>query len=313
MTLFVNFSIATPTKHNNEGVVEFRGLDITVHNDIGDSSHQSEYDQSIPMVTINNDPFFGSTDVHQLFAIGDVHGSIDELNELVNRIKYDYRKGDRIIFMGDLVDKGPDSVAVIRRAKELNAWCVRGNQDDVTLRMWNYLKQNNISPSIKSNEIMQEGSVIDPINLSDSHIKIASNMTDEDYRYLNSCPKILGIPALNSLFVHGGVDPRKSLKNQVPYFVMNMRSVKEDGTPTENRTKVNWADDWNRFQASRDLAVKKPYSDVYYGHDSKLGLQLKAHTFGLDSGCVFGNQLTALELRSRKLTQVFCKKYADHS
>ena len=139
------------------------------------------------------------------------------------------------------------------------------------------------------------------------------NMTDEDYKYLNSCPKILGVPALNSLFVHGGVDPRKSLRNQVPYLVMNMRSIKEDGTPTQNRTKVNWADDWNRLQASRDSAVKRPYSDVYYGHDSKLGLQLKAHTFGLDSGCVFGNQLTALELRSRKLTQVFCKKYADHS
>lgn len=137
-------------------------------------------------------------------------------------------------------------------------------------------------------------------------------MTDKDYKYLNSCPVILGIPALNSLFVHAGVDPRKSLENQVPYLVRNMRSIKEDGTPTENRTEVNWADDWNLLQSSRDL-VEKPYSDVYYGHDSKLGLQLKTHTFGLDSGCVFGNQLTALEFRSRKLTQVSCKKYADRS
>ena len=177
MSLLVNFSIAAPTEHYNDGIIYSRGLDVTIHNDIGDGSHQSEYDQSTPMVTINNDQFFGPTGVARLFAIGDVHGSIDELNELVSKINYNYKKGDRIIFLGDLVDKGPDNVAVLRRAKELNAWCVRGNHDDVTLRMWNYLKQNKIPASVESGDTIQEGPVFDPISLSDSHIKIASYVT----------------------------------------------------------------------------------------------------------------------------------------
>ncbi|KAI9493248.1 Metallo-dependent phosphatase-like protein [Zychaea mexicana] len=196
------------------------GMDVTISN-IGDTSNLSPYDHLIPMITINNNPFLAG--VRRLFAIGDVHGCIDEFNELISKIAYNHDQGDRIILLGDLMNKGPDSVGVILRAKELKA----------------------------CNNTIPEDPAKDPITLSHEHIRIVRNMTAEDYQFLNSCPLILGIPALNSLFVHGGVDPRNSFESQVPYLVMNMRSIQADRTPTRERTPVNWADEWNRYQEAK--------------------------------------------------------------
>ncbi len=80
--------------------------------------------------------------VQQLFPtpldiIGDIHGEIDALNQLLNRLGYDeygYHPDNRkLIFVGDLCDRGPDSLAVIRRVKilieEKNAQCVIGNHE----------------------------------------------------------------------------------------------------------------------------------------------------------------------------------------
>ena len=58
--------------------------------------------------------------------VGDVHGCIDEFDELVNLVSYDKTR-DRLILLGDLIDRGPDSVAVVKRAREMNLECVMGN------------------------------------------------------------------------------------------------------------------------------------------------------------------------------------------
>lgn len=63
----------------------------------------------------------------RVIAIGDVHGCIDELQELLRRC--DYRPGDLVVFLGDLVCKGPDSLSVVQLAREIGAIGVRGNHD----------------------------------------------------------------------------------------------------------------------------------------------------------------------------------------
>lgn len=58
-----------------------------------------------------------------------------------------------------------------------------------------------------------------------------------------------------------------------------------------------WVESWNEQQKAL------PQSDrltLVYGHDSKRGLQVKDYSFGLDSGCVGGEQLTALVLRPKE-------------
>ena len=74
----------------------------------------------------------------RVIAIGDVHGCIDELQALLRRC--DYRPGDLIVFLGDLVSKGPDSLAVVQMARELGAMGVRGNHDFEVIRWHQAIK-----------------------------------------------------------------------------------------------------------------------------------------------------------------------------
>ena len=63
----------------------------------------------------------------RVICIGDVHGCIDELCDLLREV--DYRPGDTVLFLGDLVAKGPNATAVIRLAMDISALSVRGNHD----------------------------------------------------------------------------------------------------------------------------------------------------------------------------------------
>ena len=67
------------------------------------------------------------------YAIGDVHGCYDALQKLLQHI--DYRPDhDRLIFIGDLVNTGPDSLQVLRFIAALkNVKVILGNHDLVLL------------------------------------------------------------------------------------------------------------------------------------------------------------------------------------
>jgi hypothetical protein len=83
-----------------------------------------------------------ATLVHPLFdspldVVGDVHGEIDALTALLSRLGYagdgSHPEGRRLVFVGDLVDRGPDSPAVVERVSRLvenqRAQCVLGNHE----------------------------------------------------------------------------------------------------------------------------------------------------------------------------------------
>ena len=67
----------------------------------------------------------------QTVIIGDVHGCLTELDALLRKVRF--TKGDRLVLVGDLVAKGPDSAGVVARARELGALAVRGNHDERVL------------------------------------------------------------------------------------------------------------------------------------------------------------------------------------
>ena len=75
-------------------------------------------------------------------VVGDVHGEIDPLEALLDRLGYD-RRGEhpdrrKLVFVGDLCDRGPNSPAVVGRVRELvdrrNAFCILGNHELNILR-----------------------------------------------------------------------------------------------------------------------------------------------------------------------------------
>ena len=61
-------------------------------------------------------------------VIGDVHGCRQELEMLLAKLEFDRSRGDAVIFVGDLVGKGPDPFGTVSLALEIGARMVRGNQ-----------------------------------------------------------------------------------------------------------------------------------------------------------------------------------------
>lgn len=108
----------------------------------------------------------------RVFIIGDVHGCADELKQLVQKIGYNQDE-DQIILAGDLVYRGPDNVGVLRYAKQVGAMCVRGNHDDIVIRLKTYMNKYGIDAMQPADAVMPEGDVKDPLKFGDDHIDVA--------------------------------------------------------------------------------------------------------------------------------------------
>jgi hypothetical protein len=206
-------------------------------------------------------------------VIGDVHGCSAELRDLLDACAY--AEGDQIVFVGDIVAKGPDSRGVLQMYRELRARSVRGNHDQAVLR-WQ-------DPAVR--EAAPER--------APHHLRLARELSGEDWEVLQSLPLWLRLPEHNALIVHGGIVPGIPLDRQDPELMMNMRTLRPDGTGSRRpEDGVLWATKWEGPER------------VIFGHHATAGLQLHPHALGLDSGCVYGHGLTACILPEDRIVTV---------
>jgi len=214
----------------------------------------------------------------RIIAIGDVHGCIDELQQLMRLV--DYQPGDQVVFLGDLVAKGPDSVSVVQLAREINARSVRGNHDHEVVK-WREAVNRGERPPLISLE----------------HYRIARALTAEDQEWLRACPWYISSSDIGYLFVHAGFIPGTRLSQQNPRLMMNMRSVLNDGTVTAKHVLSR---EWAKLWAGPETVV--------FGHDAFRGLQQHPYAYGIDTGCVYGGRLTALVLPENRFVSVAAKR-----
>lgn len=214
----------------------------------------------------------------RVIVIGDVHGCIDELQALLRLA--DFQPGDQVVLLGDLVAKGPDSVGVVRMAREIGARTVRGNHDFEVVRWW---------------EARMRGD--EQVMVSMEHAKIAESLGAEEHAWLMEAPWFIDCEDMGYLFVHGGFIPGVKLTQQNPRLMMNMRSVLSDGTVTAKSVEdCEWAKLWKGPQT------------VVFGHDAFRGLQQHEFAVGIDTGCVYGGRLTALLLPENRLVSVAARR-----
>jgi predicted phosphodiesterase len=203
--------------------------------------------------------------------VGDVHGCLGELEELLHEAKY--VATDRLIFCGDLVAKGPDSQGVVQLAREKGAVSVLGNHDAHVLKIG------------RGGEGKKH------------HEQVAKALTDADWRWLEALPVVLPLEAEGVVVVHGGLVPGVPFDQQEKDVAINMRSFDAEGKPSKRiEGGVPWASRW-----------PGPLHAVF-GHDAVRGLQQHLHATGLDTGCVYGRRLTALVLPERRLVSVPARK-----
>ena len=214
----------------------------------------------------------------RVIAIGDVHGCIDELKDLLRQC--DYSPGDLVVFLGDLVCKGPDSVSVVQMAREIGALGVRGNHDFEVIR-WHRAIMAGVDPPTPRSE----------------HFFIASRLGKQDVKWMCNLPWYISSNDLSALFVHAGFVSGIRLSKQNPRLMTNMRSILPDGTVT-SKFFNNWP--WARLWDGPQT--------VLFGHDADRGLQQYEHAIGLDTGCVYGGQLTACILPERRFVSVNARR-----
>jgi hypothetical protein len=201
--------------------------------------------------------------------IGDLHGCSDELHAL--RALCRRAPHDRVVLVGDLVAKGPDSAGVVRWARESGADAVLGHHDAHLLR------------AVEGDRKPQHSAIADTLSADDIAWLAARPL------YLHLGEAGTGVP---HLVVHGGLVPGVAIERQEREHLLNLRSITADGQPSKRIEGRPWGALWTGPE------------HVVYGHDAVRGLQRHPFATGLDSGCVYGRALTALVLPSGELVSV---------
>ena len=225
-------------------------------------------------------------DRHGILIVGDVHGCYDELLELQEKA-VEMNNGRQlrwIILVGDLCNKGPASSQVVTHCRTHSDTfrAVRGNHDNAALA----------------------ASLGDRKRQNQEKYNWVRDLTDEDIVYLSELPYTLRIPKhvhkgleQDILVVHAGLEPNKSLERQSVESMTTIRTIKkEDVGEATSAIAIPWASTWRGPER------------VVFGHDAVRGLQQYEYATGLDTGCVYGKQLTGLLLPQNLLVSVQARK-----
>ncbi|KAE8133804.1 Metallo-dependent phosphatase-like protein [Aspergillus pseudotamarii] len=273
----------------------------------------------------------------RLVVVGDVHGMKRSLEALLEKVGFDKGQGDHLIFVGDLVNKEPDSPGVIDLAVALGASAVRGNHDNAVLDAAVEINTGGDDPmhagDISSRPAQLPGnSGAEPASEtvasdgltrhSATTYSTARALSTRHLDWLAALPLILRIrlphhPASSIddtlVVVHAGLTPGIPLERQDPHALMLMRSLAhapgDESTfiPAEASGEEGWAAQWDRWQDQ--LAAR---TTVIFGHDANRRLQLGRHAIGLDSVCLYGYHLSVVVIEStergiqHRVVQVDC-------
>ncbi|TVR50073.1 MAG: hypothetical protein EA425_10800, partial [Puniceicoccaceae bacterium] len=160
----------------------------------------------------------------RLIVIGDVHGCIRELEILLAQLAP--RPGDRIVFLGDLVNRGPDSHAVIEKVRHLGAIALLGNHERRLLRAHR---------------------TADDSLLTTEDRRTYPTLTDTDWAFLASMTLTHYEPSLDLVCVHGGFLPHLPWRQQGEEIVTRIQVVDKLGQARKRGESPNspaWADLW---------------------------------------------------------------------
>jgi hypothetical protein len=205
--------------------------------------------------------------------VGDVHGCRRELEQLLEKVGF--TAGDRLVFVGDLVARGPDSLGVLDVVRRTGAIVVRGNHEQKLLS-WKESKMARL-----------RGEDAREVKLGAIHARLAPMLRPGDWSLFETALLWLDLPEHGVRVVHAGVQPGVPIERVKPSTLMRIRTVRDDGRPSQDG-HILWG---ARYTGP---------PQVVFGHNAAPGLQLHRWATGLDTGCVYGGRLTAIVLGERQ-------------
>ena len=192
----------------------------------------------------------------RVIVISDVHGCVDALDRLLDKLNVtaDFDGSDLLIFVGDLVNKGPDGPGVVRRVQSLTgALSVRGNHEE------------------KLNK--------------DKEISDQDKFTEDELNYLKNLPLSISLVDRNLVIMHAGIKTGVEMEKQKKDDLLRMRTIDVRTGETSDEGEDEFHQPWARLYPGPQFVV--------FGHHAKLGLQREKFALGIDTGCVYGRELTA--------------------
>ncbi len=212
----------------------------------------------------------------RIIAIGDIHGCHAEFSEMLERLALTPR--DQLILLGDLVNRGPDSLRVIDLAKQHGALALLGNHE---LRLLEYRRTGNRNLLRETDE------------------ETLSKLRPDDWIFLEQMPLTHSVEELQTVFVHGGFLPGSPWSGQPASVVTRIQVIDSAGRPRKRADCENcpaWAELWKG----------PPY--VVYGHTPRPEIFSLKWSVGIDTACVLGGYLTAYILPEKRFIQVKARR-----
>lgn len=228
--------------------------------------------------------------------IGDIHGCYEELVELLEKLEYKV-EGDQVtppanrkaVFLGDLTDRGPNSVGVLKLVMNMvsqgYAYCCPGNHD------------HKLQRALRGNKVK----IAHGLDLTLKELESESDDFKEAVKdFIRGLPSHYVFNNGDLVVAHAGLKEEHHNRDGGGVFDFaifgEVLGMDEDGKPIRG----NWAADY-RGKAT-----------VVYGHTVVAEPEWQNQTINIDTGCAFGGELTALQYPERRLVSVPAKQqYAD--
>lgn len=260
-----------------------------------------------------------------LYAVGDIQGCYNSLAFLLDKVNFDTNK-DKLVCVGDLVNRGPDSLKVLRLLKSLKKQCVSvlGNHDISLLAMYHEVREPRPSDTI--NQVLEAHDV------------------DELCDWLRKKPLIQINDDYHFAAVHAGIYPWWSLDEAVSYAdeihpkLISHKKCKKMLAKAYGNKPSRWDPDLQKTQRQRFIInaftrmrfcspkqhlnlnesgykgrIRKnrlPWFQfnnpglgnyrIIFGHWSALGLLNNEQFLALDTGCVWGGPMTLAKVYKKR-------------
>lgn len=241
---------------------------------------------------------------HRTIIVGDLHGCRDEADKLLKQVSV--RAEDHVIFLGDLVDRGPDSagcveLALHRERVQGKPACILGNHEE------KHLFYDDIE--------REKGQVSVQIA---THVETRMQLKPHHYAYFRRMPKFLRLPEYNTVCVHAGAWPKRPIEQQTDRHLLHIQMI---------RPYDKWGNFYRHKDAERSCwASKVPEGEdgwkfwhhfwdgperLVFGHSVLNKPLVTDRVVGLDGGGCFGLELWALVLPENEVVRYRCVNQYD--
>jgi serine/threonine protein phosphatase 1 len=215
----------------------------------------------------------------RILAISDIHGMYDEFDALLKKVNYD-PNSDKLVLLGDYVDRGPYSVKCLKKVMELErngAVVLMGNHENMCLDILDSIERRR--------------SKVENLDYLDESQKTVSKIyLDEDcheiFKFMRGLKKIHKID--NFIFVHSGYNPYVDFNEQDDYTLLWSREMHfNEKIPDNNR--IVFGHTPTKYLGCFFTIFQSPYR------------------IGIDCGAVFGGNLACLIIRNGIISAEYVK------